>query len=466
MIKRHGNRPDMNSIIYASTTELAAAIRAKNVSAVEVLDAHLDQIEKHNPTLNAVVTLDAEGARARAREADDARARGENWGPLHGVPFVMKDAFATRGMRSTIGFPPFDFVPQTDSTVAARLKAAGGILAGKTNVPTLLADYQANNPIFGRTNNPWDTSRTPGGSSGGAAAAVASGMTPFDVGTDLSGSVRIPAHFCGIYGLKPTEHRVPLTGAVPDPFESPQPVRVMSTIGPLARTVDDLALLYQIIAGPDGQDTDVPPMPLGESRETPLAGLRIAVAPTFPGVPVAQEISDAVTRLAGELAQLGATIGESPLPDVDFGHDLRQAGDLIAMMTGAFQSSDEPPTPLAQYLNALHLRDQSIAAWEEFFEEWDALLCPPAMIAAFPHCDPGSSLKVGNQETSYWMVSAHTTIFNYTGHPAIVMPYASDRNGLPIGVQLVGKRWDESRLLAMASAIAPTTGGFRQPPGF
>lgn len=456
----------MNAIIYASTTELAAAIRAKNVSAVEALAAHLDQIEKHNPTLNAVVTLDVEGAKARAREADDALAHGENWGSLHGVPFTMKDAFATKGMRSTIGFPPFDFVPQTDSIVAARLKAAGGILAGKTNVPTLLADYQTNNPIFGRTNNPWDTSRTPGGSSGGAAAAVASGMTPFEIGTDLSGSVRIPAHFCGVYGLKPTEHRVPLTGAVPDPFDSPRPVRVMSTIGMLARTVDDLALLYQIIAGPDGQDTDVPPMPLGDSREIPFAGLRIAVAPTFPGVPVSQEISDAVTRLAGELAQLGVTIGDVPLPDIDFEQDLQRAGDLIEMITGAFQSSDEPPTPLAQYLKALHLRDQSIAAWEEFFEEWDALLCPPAMITAFPHCDPGSTLKVDDQETSYWMVSAHTTIFNYTGHPAIILPSGFDRSNLPIGIQLVGKRWDESRLLAMASAIAPTTGGFRQPPGF
>ena len=203
-------------IVFSSTTELAAAIRSGRVSAVDVLDAHLKQIEKWNPALNAVVTLDAEGAYQRAHEADKALACEKLWGPLHGVPFTLKDALATAGMRTTTGFPPLaDYVPHADSTAAARLKAAGGILMGKTNVPVLLADYQTDNPIFGRTNNPWNTQRTPGGSSGGAAAAVASGMTPFDIGTDLSGSIRIPAAFCGLFGLKPTERRVSLAGLIP-----------------------------------------------------------------------------------------------------------------------------------------------------------------------------------------------------------------------------------------------------------
>jgi amidase len=175
-------------LVFSSTTQLAAAIRAGRVSATEVLQAHLAQIERHNPPLNAIITLDAERAHARAREADEALARGEVWGPLHGVPFTLKDAHATAGMRTTVGFPPLaDHVPREDSTVTARLKAAGGILIGKTNVPAMLADYQTDNPIFGRTNNPWDVERTSGGSSGGAAAAVVSGMTPFDIGTDLSG---------------------------------------------------------------------------------------------------------------------------------------------------------------------------------------------------------------------------------------------------------------------------------------
>src|SRR5436305_4588550 len=206
----------MKDLVFSSTTELAAAIRAGHVSATEVLEAHLAQIDKRNPALNAVITLDAEQAYERAREADAALARGELWGPLHGVPFTLKDAFATAGMRTTTGFPPLDHVPQTDSTVTARLKAAGGILLGKTNVAAMLADpAQSDNPLFGRTRNPWDRARTPGGSSGGAAAAVAAGMTPFDIGTDLSGSLRIPAHFCGVFGLKPTEHRVSLAGLIP-----------------------------------------------------------------------------------------------------------------------------------------------------------------------------------------------------------------------------------------------------------
>src|SRR5256712_10993731 len=238
-------------IVFCSTTQVAAAIRAGGVSATEVLEAHLAQIATHNPVLNAVVTMDAEQAHKRAREADKALARGEVWGPLHGVPFTLKDAHATAGMRTTTGFPPLaNYVPQEDSTVTARLKAAGGILIGKTNVPVMLADYQSNNPIFGRTKNPWNIERTPGGSSGGAAAALASGMTPFEIGTDLAGSIRIPTHFCGLFGLKPTEQRVPLTGLIPG-LPTPRSVRIMSCIGPMARTVEDLALLYAIIAGPD-----------------------------------------------------------------------------------------------------------------------------------------------------------------------------------------------------------------------
>src|SRR5260221_4810145 len=204
-------------IVFSSTKQLATAIRAGRVSATEVLEAHLAQIDKHNPALNAIITMDAGRAHDRAREADKALARGEMWGPLHGVPFTLKDAHATAGMRTTTGFPPLaDYVPQEDSPVAARLKAAGGNLMGKTNVHMLLADpAQSINPIFGRTKNPWNSERTPGGSSGGAAAALAAGMTPFEIGTDLTGSIRIPAHFCGVVGVKPNQHRRSLTWLLP-----------------------------------------------------------------------------------------------------------------------------------------------------------------------------------------------------------------------------------------------------------
>jgi amidase len=454
-------------IVFSSATQLAAAIQAGDLSAEEVLEAHLAQIERYNPALNAVVTLDVEQAQARARAADSTQSRGERCGPLHGVPFTLKDALATAGMRTTTGFPPFaDHVPQEDSTVAARLKAAGAVLIGKTNVATMLADFQTNNPIFGRTNNPWNVERTPGGSSGGAAAALAAGMTPFEIGTDLSGSIRIPAHFCGVFGLKPTEQRVSLDGVIPG-LPPPRSVRIMSCIGPMARTVDDLALLYRIIAGPDGRDTDVLPVPVEAAPQLDLTKLRIAFAPTFPGIPVASEIRQPIELLAQQLDRAGAFVEEARLPELDFNQDLSNAGALIGMITGAFQPDQHtPPTTLADYLTALHRRDQSMLAWERFFDQWDALLCPASMVMAFPHCETGAPLSVDSQDITYWMVSAHSTIFNYTGHPAAVLPYTHDRDGLPLGVQLVAKRWGESRLLAIAQALTAITGAFRPPPGY
>ncbi|MEO6888024.1 MAG: amidase [Ktedonobacteraceae bacterium] len=456
----------MKESVFSSTTQLATAIRAGHISAVEVLEAHLARIDTYNPALNAIVTMDAKRAYERAQEADKALARGQVWGPLHGVPFTLKDAHATAGMRTTTGFPMLDHVPQEDGTVAARLRAAGGILIGKTNVAMMLADYQTTNPIFGRTNNPWNMERTPGGSSGGAAAALAAGMTPFDIGTDLSGSIRIPAHFCGLFGLKPTEQRVPLTGLIPG-LPPTRSVRIMSCIGPMARTVEDLALLYAIIAGPDGRDTEVPPVPVDEVPPLALKHLRIAFAPTFPGIPVAMDIRGAVETLAQQLQPLCAAVEEATLPALDFNQELMSAGALIGMMTGAFQpEAQERPTTLAQYLEALHRRDQSILAWEQFFDTWDVLLCPPSMVTAFPHCETGSPLHVDGQEVTYWMVSAHSTLFNYTGHPAVVLPYKRDGEGLPIGVQLVSKRWNESRLLAMAKALTEVTGEFQRPAGY
>lgn len=454
------------NIIFSSAAQLAAAIRARHVSATEVLEAHLAQIERHNPVLNAVVTMDAERAHERAREADEALARGEVWGPLHGVPFTLKDAHATAGMRTTTGFPPLDHTPREDGTVAARLKAAGGILIGKTNVAVMLGDpAQSSNPIFGRTNNPWNLDRTPGGSSGGAAAALASGMTPFEIGTDLAGSIRIPAHFCGLCGLKPTENRVSLAGIIPG-LPPPRSVRIMSCIGPMARSVEDLALLYPIIAGPDGHDTEVQPVPVDDVSELELRDLRIAVAPTFPGIPAAAEIRGAIEALAQQLGLVGATV-EAALPELDFEQDLSRAGELISMTLGAFQpQTNKPPATLAQYLEALHRRDQSIITWEQFFQSWDVLLCPASMTTAFPHCETGSPLHIDGQEVTYWMVNAHATLFNYTGHPASVLPCKLDRDGLPIGVQIVGKRWGEARLLAVAQALSQVTGKFERPPGY
>ncbi|MEP6565560.1 MAG: amidase [Mesorhizobium sp.] len=455
-------------IVFSSSTELAAAIAARKISAVEALDAHLAQIGSHNEAVNAVINLDREGAQERAKMADAALARGEALGPLHGVPFTLKDTHETAGMKTTVGFPPFaDYVARQDSPVVARLKAAGGVLMAKTNVPTMLSDWQSNNPLFGRTGNPWDLARTAGGSSGGAAAALCSGMMPFDVGTDMQASIRLPSAFCGIYGLKPSEHRVSLAGAFPDPGGAPRSVRLMSCLGPLARTVEDLALIYKIIAGPDGSDTDLAAVPVEDIPAIDLKKLRIAFAPTFPGFPVAGEISAAVENLAKQLQSAGATVEEAKLPKLDLHDDLAEGGALIGMMLEAAQPEPpEKPTPISRWFEALARRDRSILAWDRFFENCDALLCPVAMTTAFSHCEPGTPIAVDGKEQSYWMLPAYGAVFNYSGHPALTMPCGQDSDGLPIGLQLVGKHWSESRLLGIAKAMEPLTGGFRRPPGY
>jgi len=456
--------------VFSSASELAVAIRSRKISAVEALQAHLAQIEQHNPALNAIVIRDDAAALQRALAADAAIAQGELWGPLHGVPHTLKDAFATAGMRTTVGFPALArFVPNEDAGVAARLKSAGAVLIGKSNVATMLGDFQTSNPLFGRTNNPWSLQRTPGGSSGGAAAALAAGLTPFELGTDLAGSIRWPAHCCGVFGLKPTEHRVSLHGVVPDPRGTPRSVRVMSCVGPLARSVEDLALVYSVIAGPDGQDTDVAPVPLGlDAAPLSLAGLRVAFTADFPGLPIAADCRSAVVDLAGELDRAGAKVDEARWPAFDLDKALAGAGALIGMMIGAFENDggERPGPSLADYFGALQQRDSVIAAWERFFEDCDVLLCPVAMTNAFAHCEPGSPLLVDGKPVDYHLVSAHACLFNYSGHPALAMPYRLDDEALPIGVQLVAPRWAEARLLAVAAAISQRIGGFRRPPGY
>jgi amidase len=439
--------------------ELARRLRAGQASAVDALDAHLARIEKHNPELNAVVSLDAARARTQAEAADAALRRGETVGPLHGVPMTIKDAYDVAGLRTTVGTPVLDRVPDRDSTVAARLRAAGAIITGHTNVPPWLADYRTENPIFGRTANPWDTTRTPGGSSGGAAAALAAGMTPLEIGSDLAGSVRLPAHFCGVYGLKATEHRVPATGFIRPPDGMPRPVRIMGSHGPMARDLDDLELALSIIAGPDGHDGDVPPVPLGSRERRPLPGLRFAVAPTLPGAGIEKALRHQVERVAAAASDAGAKV-EERLPEVDWPAMNELFAGLLFTITGIFdpgaELSDEQ-RGLAWYLTALERRDRFIALWEEFFADLDALILPPAQTTAFAH-----------EETGYEAEGQLLAFANLTGLPGLVVPAGLDDRGLPVGIQIVGPRWSETRLLDVARALeeAGILPGFQAPPGY
>jgi amidase len=454
----------MEELLFRPAYQLAALIRQRRVSAVDLLETHLDQIARHNIALNAIVSLDEEGACRRAWEADVALAHGQCWGPLHGVPFTLKDHQDTVGLRSTMGgYPPFlNRYPKEDSTVAGRLKAAGAILLGKSNAVFFPFG------TFGHSNNPWDLARCPGVSSSGAAAALAAGLTPLDVGTDTNGSVLLPAHNCGIYGLRPTLHRVPLTGLT-TPWPA-HPFRTLTVFGPMARAVGDIKLALKIIAGPDGRDCDVPPVPWREISPPTLSELRIAWTPSFPGAQIGSEIRKAIETLAIELEGQGAKTGRCR-PPVDF---VRQAEISRLLMVQVMLNTlcdpvgqgvvggDRPS--LADYTQLLNERDRLTAAWEHFFSDWDILLCPVCGVSAQPHGDETSAVNgdVVDQEA----VSLPLRLAAVTGNPSLAVLLAQDAAGLPIGAQLIGRRWQDERLLAIATQISQITGGFCRPPGF
>jgi amidase len=452
---------------------------------------YLARIAKHNPALNAVCTLDEAGARARARERDAELARGELRGPLHGVPMTIKDALETAGLRTTGGYPPLaNHVPKKDATAVARLRAAGAVLIGKTNVPPLSADGRADNPIFGRTNNPWNLERTPGGSTGGGAAAVAAGLSAFDVGSDLAASVRMPAHWCGLFGLKPTEGRVPNTGHIPEVPGMPHAVRHMNVLGPLARSVDDLATILKVIAGPDDSDWETAPAPLAEAPERALSSLRFAWTTEFGSETPSRETVNALAGFAGKLAALGCRIERDSPKNFDFDLAWQTWGEIVIAERVVTQgdaarervenlrkalgdvpvargSAKGARATVADYMASLSTRDKLITALERFFDDYDAWLCAVSYGPALGHIPFGTPVDVDERKVPYFLaVTAFTSVFNLTGHPAVVLPLARTKEGLPIGVQVVGRRWSEPALLALAKQLALITNPFRAPPGY
>ena len=454
------NPRPVNDICGLPARELARRIIGRELTAVETLDAHLARIERRNPELNAVVSLDLAAARRQAEAADVALARGEIRGPLHGVPLTLKDGNDVAGLRTTLGTERFDRIAEEDGAVAARLRAAGANIIGHTNVAPFLADYQSANAIFGRTSNPWNPARTAGGSSGGAAAAVAAGMTPPEIASDLGGSIRLPAHFCGIYGLKPTERRVPMTGFFRLPPGAPRSVRILSSLGPLARDLDDLALALSIVAGPDGVDFEVAPVAIVDQPAARIADLRIAQAATVPGAVVARSLRERVERVANLAASAGARV-EERLPPCDWENANALFGELVSAITSERSGKD-----LAWYFAALDRRDRLAAMWDRFFVDFDAVLMPPAMTAAFPHGDPGAPLDVDGKPAPYFGHGGVLAMANLAGLPALVAPAGQDDEGLPVGVQIVGPRWSEMRLLSICRALesAQALPGFRPPP--
>ncbi|MEM6751935.1 MAG: amidase, partial [Cyanobacteria bacterium P01_C01_bin.38] len=297
----------MNNLVFKPAYQLARMIKEREISSVEVLEAHLNQTQ-HNSKLNAICTLNNKSLET-AKQADEALAKGENWGLLHGVPITIKDIFETKKLRTTAGYKPLEnYIPISDATVVARLRGAGAIILGKSNTAELAGEYQSVNDIFPPVNNPWNLKYTAGGSSGGSAAAVAAGFSSLDIGNDVSGSIRQPAHFCGVYGLKPTDRRVSSAGQIPEVPGQPKCIRQMQTVGPLARCVEDLRLCFTLIAGADIRQPDIVPVPFDTISNKPLQDLRIAWMDGWDELPVSSEIKSAMQSVANNLTQAGVKI--------------------------------------------------------------------------------------------------------------------------------------------------------------
>lgn len=462
----------MEELIYSSAKSIAAAVREKQVSCKEVLEAHLRRIDEVNPRLNAVVQLARDRALKEADQADRALARGEIMGPLHGVPMTIKDSLDTEGVVSTGGTQGrAAFVPQEDATVVARMRAAGAILIGKTNTPELTLAGETNNLVYGRTNNPYDLARTPGGSSGGAGAIIAAGGSPLDLGSDTGGSVRLPTHFCGIAGLKPTSGRVPRTGHVV-PFGMGA-MDSLTVNGPLARYVKDLELVLPIIAGVDWRDPAVVPMPLGDPAAVDVAGLSVAVYTDNGIVTPTSETVQTVLDAAAALKDLGARVQEDR-PDV-----LDQSGRLFVklgasdgrtwirrLLDKAGTADVHPwllqriaaakPLPVGEFTEVLEEVDAFRSAMLGFMEGYNAILCPAAAFPAPEH------RGIYEEETT--PLASYTNTYNLTGWPGVVVRGGSSPEGLPIGVQVVARPWREDVALAVAQKLEEALGGWQPPP--
>jgi aspartyl-tRNA(Asn)/glutamyl-tRNA(Gln) amidotransferase subunit A len=451
-------------ICYADATELAARIRSKAVSPVEVVSAHLERIADVNPRINAIVAL-VDGAMERAQQAELAVMRGESWGPLHEVPFTIKDCIDTEGTRTTRGSKLFEgYIPNADATVVTRLKQAGGILMAKTNLPEFALWWETDNLVFGRTVNPWNPERTSGGSSGGEAAALAAGLSPLGIGSDVGGSIRAPAHHCGVVGLKATHGRVPLTGHWPETL-----LRAMH-VGPMARTVRDVALALSVVSGPDAADPYAVPVPLQSrsKRERLPSGLRVGWDSGRAFGPVEPEVKETVARAATALAEVGCDVEEVSLPGLE-GTDTQalslavysaEAGHYLQPIVSGREDELSPniqrrlalPLPtFPEYLSAKEDWEKLRRDTADYFSRYDLLLCPCVPLPA--HAHNVTELTIAGETVTARNSLGATIPWDLTGSPAISVPFGWSADGLPIGVQIVGRHFDEATVLEAAEAL-------------
>jgi amidase len=469
----------MGELTFLSAVSMAEQIRQKRLSPVELVEAHLARIEELNPKLNAFVQVDAQRARQQARVAEADLSRGEKLGPLHGVPLSIKSSIEVAGLRSESGTKlRAGLVAASDAPVVTRLRQAGAIILGVTNTPELLMAWETDNLLYGRTNNPWDFSLTSGGSSGGEAAAIAAGMSAGGMGSDGGGSIRVPAHFSGICGLKPTPGRIPATGHFP---ASVGPFALLGVVGPMARTMNDLKILFEVTRGSDDGDPSSAPVPLLWPETDNLKGLRVGYfdedgrTPVTPETRVAVRTAAKALRSAGfqvepfrpeglELARqlwwkLFAVAGAMVLDPMTQGRQ----GDLSPILKEfsrwvAAEPSLTGPSLVETWIQRDAVRMQVFAQMREY----PVLLCPVAAIPAFGHGQ--RSWQVDGTTVKYLDAWSYCEWFNLLGTPAAVVPVGKSPEGLPIGVQIVARPWQEELVLSVAEALEQQLAGWRRPP--
>jgi len=464
--------------LTASLRQIIAALEAKDVSARELLDAHLERIERLDGPINAVVTLDVTRARESASTIDQQRASGATVGVLAGVPTTIKDAIATEGIRSTGGAVELrDHIPVEDATVVTKLRDEGAVIFGKTNLPRWSADYQSYNELFGTTNNPWDLQRTPGGSSGGAAAAVAMGFSPFEIGTDIGGSIRLPASFCGIYGHKPSFGVVPTHGYLDNPTYH-RSVADVNVFGPLARSIDDLELLLGLIAGPNLDDARAWQLHLPAPKAASLGDFRVAAWFDDALGPLDPTLTAIYEELVTSLDDAGARIDTEARPAID----PILAARLGMVLIGSATELSETPEELADRRSAGDLlahrdwdemdRQRGLVrgSWAEFFTDVDVLLCPVTCVPPFEHvhATAGSNFSqsslADHRDRPYLDLLYWNSLIGSSYLPVTTAPVGRTSHGLPVGVQIVAPYLDDRTALAFARCLQEVIGGYEPPP--
>lgn len=449
---------------FRSAVELATLIRSGVVSSVELTRYFIDRIERYDEALNAIVVRDFEAALTAAEAADAAFARGESLGPLHGLPMTIKESYDIAGLPTTWGNPAWkDNIAERDSVTVARLKQAGAHFMGKTNVPFMLGDFQSYNEIYGTTNNPWDLERVPGGSSGGSAAALAAGLTGLDAGSDIGGSIRNPAHFCGVYGHKPTWGIVPPQGQAPPGVMA---VPDLAVVGPLGRSAEDLQQAMAIVSGPDRLNAPGWRLDLPAPRMQRLGDLRVALLPDHGAAPVAREVADRVHQIGQVVARAGGTVSDTARPGFVSGEGHDTYSRLLLSITG---TTPEDNIDHQSWMELDNVRTYYRMGWQSFFKDWDVLICPVTATPAFKH-DHGElgtrTLEVNGETVSYFQQLFWAGIATVSYLPSTVFPTGLSKDGLPIGLQVIGAEFDDNTTMEFARLMAEEIGGFQPPPGY